>query len=149
MSRDARHGIRFNPQRIVGFISGGCGGVERCGAAGGARRLATAHLQCVTARRRAERRRAPRRCRCPTSAHGLPSDFTEHCPLPAACCQRQRQRLTYMTRYCISLYPTRNIPLYLKCFIFYHVSYYESKKIDERSIFNINEKCTVMRKHST
>ncbi|CAH2047665.1 unnamed protein product, partial [Iphiclides podalirius] len=28
MSRDALHGIRFNPQRIVGFISGGCGGVE-------------------------------------------------------------------------------------------------------------------------
>lgn len=28
MSRDERHGIRFNPQRIVGFISDGCGGVD-------------------------------------------------------------------------------------------------------------------------
>lgn len=28
MSRDARHGISFDPQRIVGFISGGCGGED-------------------------------------------------------------------------------------------------------------------------
>ncbi|KAJ0183547.1 hypothetical protein K1T71_001523 [Dendrolimus kikuchii] len=28
MSRDARHRIKFDPQRIVGFILGGCGGVE-------------------------------------------------------------------------------------------------------------------------
>lgn len=28
MSRDEQHGIRFNPQRIVGFISDGCGGVD-------------------------------------------------------------------------------------------------------------------------
>lgn len=48
MSWDARHRIKFDPQRIVGFILGGCGGAER-EATFGARRLAVAHLQCVTA----------------------------------------------------------------------------------------------------
>lgn len=28
MSRDAQHRIKFDPQRIVGFISGWCGGVD-------------------------------------------------------------------------------------------------------------------------
>lgn len=63
MSRDARQGIRADPLRIVGFISGEYRGMECLSC--GARRLGVLHLQCVTAAR------ARTGCRLPAAAVAL------------------------------------------------------------------------------
>lgn len=68
MSRDARHGITFNPQRIVGFISGGCGGVDwRSARADWPSRTCNASLRGASEKRRPRpkqrRRTASERCR--------------------------------------------------------------------------------------
>ncbi|CAF4852502.1 unnamed protein product [Pieris macdunnoughi] len=125
MSRNAQQGIRADPQRIVGFISGGYRGTECLSC--GARRLGVLYLQCVTAARArigcrlpaaaAAPGRTANQARCPSS--GSPHPLHPQCRptneiTAVRTAQASRRPMFHLVNFCILRHTLLQIDAFLE-----------------------------------